>query len=122
LTKAQPHRSREARIDQEVVVDAYTSDERAMGWYYYLEGKLRFPFTATCTKRRATSPFTVGESLSVIGLAPEEDCMAEIIVLTNFSGRTLGVPLAQLQPRKVSTATKQAIQDWHYWVAMGYQY
>ncbi len=93
-----------------------------MGWYYYLEGKLRFPFTATCTKRRATSPFKVGESLSVIGLAPEQDCMAEIIVLTEFSGRTLGIPLAQLRPRKVSTATKQAIEDWHYWVAMGYQY
>jgi Calcium binding len=104
LTKAQPHRSprREARIDQEVVVDAYTSEERAMGWYYYLEGKLRFPFTATCTKRRATSPFKVGESLPVIGLAPEQGCMAEIIVLTEFSGRTLGIPLAQLRPRKVS--------------------
>jgi len=48
--------------------------------------------------------------------------MAEIIVLTQFSGRTLGVPLAQLRPRKVSTATKQVIEDWHYWVAMGYQY
>lgn len=116
------NRRREARIEQEIVVDAYTSDERAMGWYYYLEGKLRFPFTATCTKRRATSPFKIGESLSVIGLAPEEDCMAEIIVITEYSGRTVGVPLAQLRPRKVDTATKQAIEDWHYWVAMGYQY
>jgi|SRR5665213_916286 len=126
MTKAQSHRDsrREARIDQEAVVDAYTSDERAMGWYYYLEGKVKFPFTAICTTRRATSPFAVGESLSVIGLAPEEDCMAEIIVITEFSGRTLGVPLAQIRPRNadVSTAAKQAIEDWHYWVAMGYQY
>jgi hypothetical protein len=28
---------REERIDMEVVVDAYDSGERAMGWYYYLE-------------------------------------------------------------------------------------
>ena len=41
----------------EIVVDAYTSDERAMGWYYYLKGNLRFPFAATRIKRRATSPF-----------------------------------------------------------------
>src|SRR5204863_30738 len=83
----------------------YTPDERVMGWYYYLEGKLRFPFTATCIKRRATSPFKIGESLSVTGLAPEQDCMSEIIVITKYHGRALGVPLAQLRPRKVDAAT-----------------
>jgi len=93
-----------------------------MGWYYYLERKLRFPFTATCIKRRATSPFKVGESLSITGLAPEDDCMSEIIVITTWHGRALGVPLVQLRPRNVDTATKEAIEDWHYWVTMGYQY
>jgi hypothetical protein len=83
---------------------------------------LRFPFTATCIKRRATSPFKIGESLSATGLAPEEDCMSEIIVITKYYGRAQGVPLAQLRPRKVDPTTKQAIEDWHYWVAMGYQY
>ena len=34
----------------------------------------------------------------------------------------IGVPLAQLRPRKVDAATKEAIEDWHYWVAMGYHY
>lgn len=71
------NRRRETRIEQEIVVDAYTQDERAMGWYYYLEGKLRFPFTATCIKRRATSPFKIGESLSITRLAPENDCMTQ---------------------------------------------
>lgn len=33
---------REDRITMEIVVDAYGSDERAMGWYYYLEDKLNF--------------------------------------------------------------------------------
>lgn len=124
MTKVKPQRNRrrEERIEQEIVVDAYSSDERAMGWYYYLEGKLRFPFTATCIKRRATSPFKIGESLSITGLAPEDDCMSEIIVLTEWHGRSLGVPLAQLRPRKVDAATKQGIEDWHYWSAMGYQY
>ena len=124
MTKVKPQRNRrrEERIEQEIVVDAYSSDERAMGWYYYLEGKLRFPFTATCIKRRATSPFKLGESLSITGLAPEDDCMSEIIVLTEWHGRSLSVPLAQLRPRKVDAATKQAIDDWHYWIGMGYRY
>lgn len=37
---------REHRIEMEIVVDAYGSEERAMGWYYYLEDKLEFPFKA----------------------------------------------------------------------------
>ena len=31
---------REQRIIMEAVVDAYDSGERAMGWYYYLDGKM----------------------------------------------------------------------------------
>jgi hypothetical protein len=35
---------REDRIHSDAIVDAYGSEEQAMGWYYYLEGKIRFPF------------------------------------------------------------------------------
>jgi hypothetical protein len=27
-----------------IIVDAYNEEEQAMGWYYYLDGKLNFPF------------------------------------------------------------------------------
>ncbi|MDB9529784.1 calcium-binding protein [Oscillatoria sp. CS-180] len=37
---------REQRIDGEIIVDAYSSEEVAMGWYYYLEKTLQFPFSA----------------------------------------------------------------------------
>jgi hypothetical protein len=40
----------------EAVVDAYNEEERAIGWYYYLDGKLNFPFLARCATRRSTSP------------------------------------------------------------------
>ncbi|MFZ1061286.1 MAG: calcium-binding protein [Candidatus Rokuibacteriota bacterium] len=39
----------------EIVVDAYDEQERAMGWYYYLQDQLRFPFTATCIAKRSIS-------------------------------------------------------------------
>jgi len=116
------NRRREARIEQEIVVDAYTSDERAMGWYYYLEQNLRFPFDARCTRKLAISPLQVGESVTVSGLAPEEHCMGEIIVMTRWQGRPLGIPLTQLSPHAVDTVTKTAVDDWHYWVARGYHY
>ena len=51
------NKTREQRIEMEVVVDAYNAEERAMGWYCYLEEKLKFPFKARCKSKRAVSPF-----------------------------------------------------------------
>ncbi len=41
MPKVAKNASREHRIDMEIIVDAYNEDERAMGWYYYLEDTLR---------------------------------------------------------------------------------
>lgn len=67
------NRSREHRIEQEIVVDAYTSDERAIGWYYYLEEKLAFPFRAKCNAARGISPLEKGAEVEVLGMAPADD-------------------------------------------------
>jgi hypothetical protein len=48
------NKERERRIDMEIVVDAYNEVERAMGWYYYLQGGLKFPFKVRCIRKRAT--------------------------------------------------------------------
>lgn len=90
-----------------------------MGWYYYLEAKLRFPFQARCLKRRPTSPLKVGDIVNVTALAPEEDCAADMIVLIRLDRRTFGVPLSQLEPCDVDDNTAEAIADWHYWRATG---
>ena len=116
------NRQREARIEQQIIVDAYTAEERAMGWYYYLEEKLDFPFAARCTKARATSPWRIGDVVTVLGLAAEEDCMAEIVVKTRCHDRKLAVLLAQLSPENADPETREAIDDWLYWIAMGYQF
>lgn len=63
----------------EAVVDAYNETERAMGWYYYLEGKIEPPFNAKCTARRVISPLKVCQVVSVLGMAPEEECESEIV-------------------------------------------
>ena len=107
---------------EEIVVDAYGPDERALSWYYHLEYHLRFPFEATCITRRATSPLKVGESVTITGRAPQDYCDTEIIVLTRWHDRPLGVPLSQLAPQGVDADTAEAIADWHYWSAMGYRF
>ncbi|MGB5103432.1 MAG: calcium-binding protein [Steroidobacteraceae bacterium] len=116
------NRVRERRIEQQIVVDACGPDERALSWYYYLENQLRFPFEAICHTRRATSPLNIGDSVTITGLAPDDDCGGEIIVLTRWHERPLGVPLTQLAPQQVDPGTAEAIADWQYWTAMGYRF
>ena len=119
---AKPERDplREARIQDEATVDAYGPEEQAMGWYYYLERKIRFPFQAKCIAAKAVSPLLEGESVEVRGMAPEEACASDMLVLIKWQGRTMAVPLSQLQVIKGNNATNEAIADWHYWVAQGY--
>jgi len=81
----------------EIVVDAYGPEEQALGWYYYLEDRLVSPFQAECIEKRRISPLRVGETVEVIGMGPEDDCMHEMFVAVRWSGRTMGVPLAQLK-------------------------
>ena len=111
---------REERIQNEIEVDAYGPGEQAMGWYYYLEDRIRFPFQAKCIVAKAVSPLLKGETVEVQGMAPEEACSGDMLVLIKWQGRTMAVPLAQLQAIKGNKATDEAIADWHYWLAQGY--
>ena len=113
---------REERITMEIVVDCYNESEQAMGWYYYLQDKLRFPFTAQCIARRAISPLRVKNEVTVIDMAPEEECEHEMVVMIRWEKDGLGVPLSQLKPIAADTQTVQAVEDWHYWVKQGYQF
>lgn len=111
---------REDRIHEEAIVDAYGPEEQAMGWYYYLENKLTFPFSATCTAVKITSPLRKGEEVEVLRMAPENACAKDMLVLVRWQGRKLAVPLAQLCAIEPDELTDEAIGDWHYWVAQGY--
>ena len=112
--------ARERRIARDIVVDAYTENERAMGWYYYLEGALQFPFRARCIGRPAVLPLRPGDEVEVVGMAPEEECQREMFVLIPWERRRLAVPLAQLEGIMADRKTVQAIGDWHYWTRKGY--
>ena len=113
---------RERRISMEIIVDAYGPEEQALGWYYYLEEHVRFPFVARCVRERKLSPLRVGEEVEVEGLAPEDDCMHEMFVMIRWCDREMGVPLAQLEAIEADAEMEEAIGDWHYWVARGRQF
>jgi len=121
--KAKRDKEREQRITMEIIPDAYDHEERAMGWYSYLEDRLQFPFTATCIAKRAISPLRVKDEAEVIDLADENECQHEMFVTIPREKDGLAVPLSQLKPVRATDAqTKQAVEDWHYWVRMGYEF
>ena len=122
MPRVKENKARERRIEMEVVVDGYNSEERAMGWFYYLDERLKFPFKARCKSKREISPLRVGEDVDVMGMAREKECESEMFVRVRWSDRRLAVPLSQLEPRGVDATTREAVGDWHYWVSQGYKF
>lgn len=122
MPRAKRDEVREQRIDAEAVVDAYGEAERAMGWYYYLERKLPFPFTARCTNKRATSVLAVGEKVKVVGMASETECEHGIFVTVSWQRRRVAVPLSQLEVIDGDDETREGVDDWRYWVSRGYEF
>jgi hypothetical protein len=120
MARSKQNSKREERIDMEIIVDCYNESECWSGWYGYLEDKLRFPFSAKCRKLRDGSPLKKGEVVEIVGMVDNgSHGLPEMTVKVKWQGRTLGVPLEQLEGVKVDPITKEAIADWHYWCAQG---
>jgi len=122
MSEVEKDEAREHRITMEAIVDAYGGEEQAMGWYYYLDDKIQFPYQAKCIQERRISPLKLGETVKVTQMSSEEECMREMFVEIEWRNRNFSVPLAQLHPIHVDKETQEAIEDWHYWVARGYEF
>ena len=59
--------------------------------------------------------------VEVTGMTSEDDCLHEMLVEVRWQERTFGVPLSQLEGVSVDEEAREAIEDWHYWIARGYQ-
>jgi Calcium binding len=76
---------REERIHMEAIVDAYNQEERAMGWYYYLDERIRFPFQAKWTSRQRPQ----GRDVEVIEMSPEDECLRDMFVEVRYQEGTV---------------------------------
>jgi len=122
MARTKLNAERERRIEMEVVVDAYNEEERAMGWYCYLEEQLAFPFEGRIRKAMTSSPLRPGQTVTVTRLAHEDLCRVGIFVWVSSNQRDLVAPLAQIIPLNCDKATREAIADWHYWHDQGYAF
>lgn len=116
MTRAEKDEEREERIEMRIIVDTYSSEEQAMGWYAYLGDTMDFPFEARCVTEQEESPLEEGETVRVVGMSPIEPTLSQMFVSIKWMGRKLGVPLEQLEPVDASRDTEQAIADWQYWL------
>ena len=121
MTKPEKDAEREQRIEDEIIVDAYGPEEQAMGWYYFLQDNLLFPFTASCIGEMETSPLCEDDEVKVMGMASEDTCQHDMFVKVRWEGRSLAVPLSQLNvSAEADEDTGEAIGDWHYWIDQGH--
>ena len=122
MSKLEQDDIREERIMMEAVVDAYNEEERAMGWYYYLEDRLNFPFPAKWVSRKKPD----GRKVTVIGMSPEDDCLhdmfVEVIYREGEFEDVFSARLSDIQPLDTDSETEEVIGDWHYWIKRGYEF
>jgi hypothetical protein len=97
-------------------------DERVLGWYCSLNEKLDVPFRARCLAARSISPLEVGDEVEVIRMPAGDECEREMFVAIRWGKRQLAVPLGQLEAIGADDQTRKAVEDWHYWVGMGYEF
>ncbi|BAQ63927.1 calcium-binding protein [Geminocystis sp. NIES-3709] len=107
--------TREERIDFQIVVDAYDDEERRMGWYYYLQDNLNFPFSAKWLNGK-------DRDVTVVDLSPEDDCLDNMFVEVEYDDDQFSVQLEDIEPIDVDEVTQTAIDDWKYWVERGYEF
>lgn len=127
MTRIPKDPEREERIVMEIVVDAYDSEERVLGWYYYLDEQISYasePTLARCIRDRAVSPLQVGDEVEILRMAPEEECRCDMFVMIPWDKHggkpELAVPLSQLEVIHGEESVREVVEDWHYWIDRGY--
>jgi hypothetical protein len=82
----EPDEERKERIEMEIIGDAYTQDEQAMGWHIYLEETMDFPFEARCIAEQEVSPLKKGETVRVVGKPSSEPSLRQQRTLQPHKG------------------------------------
>lgn len=112
---------REQRITMEILVDAHTPEVQAMGWYSSLEDRLHFSSWPGASPNVASRPCASATRSRSPGWPPKRSASTRCSSSSAGNTDPLAVPLAKLEGVAVDDQTRQVIEDWHYWVAQGYE-
>jgi hypothetical protein len=73
-------------------------------------------------KNAGSWPLKISQTLTVVAIADEDECLREMFVEIEYEDDTLSVPLSQIAVISENSDTRQAVEDWHYWIAKGYRF
>ncbi|MBU7584915.1 MAG: calcium-binding protein [Nostoc sp. TH1S01] len=126
MSSVERDETRENRIATEIIADAEDKEDRAMGWYYYLEEALNCPFMAKWAKKSRKTSTIEEKTVEVLGMAPDDECLKDMYVeVADINGKdddVYSAKLSDIKPIDADGDTEQAIADWHYWLARGYKF
>lgn len=105
---------REHRIDYEIIVDAYDQEEQNMGWHYYMEETLNFPFKAEVKIKKRNQTELI-QKVDVLELTSDEGFKNDMKVGVSYNEDVFNVPLLSLTNIEADEKTIEAIEDWRYW-------
>ncbi|MEL7120102.1 MAG: calcium-binding protein, partial [Bacteroidota bacterium] len=107
------------KIDYEIIVDCYDDYEVNMGWYYFFEEALEFPFEAEINLKTRNGKTNLTK-VDVLGIATEEGNFDEINEISlevspKGSETTLDVVLSKLKNLKANQSVIEAFEIWNFW-------
>lgn len=112
--------SRRNRIEYEVIVDCYDEYEMAMGWFYYLNDNLKFPFKASIVGDIKIDSLQEGDSIIVtefINSSKDDVSMYNFLptVWIEKGEHIYDIPLVNVKSVDCDDDTFNTIEDWRYW-------
>ena len=73
-------------------------------------------------RKKNRAPLKPGDQVTVFGLLDSEDSGGPFSALITWKGDELAIPLSQLRAVNASAELTEALADWRYWVARGYEF
>ena len=103
----------------EILVDAYGEEEKAMSWFTYADEVMQFPFKAKLAlldeSRRA-----VKVKVQVLGLKQSTNDLRPLRVEVLHAGLIWTVELAELRKVEADAGTAEVVGVYGYWVGASY--
>ncbi len=109
---------REERIRDEAIVDAYGDEEIISSWYYYLDERLHFPFTAMVYTHRSGNTWYAAQ-VEVKEMADMSRCGYWQMWIRGALSLQKNIPLhfflSDVTEVEEDEERIMALEDWNYW-------
>lgn len=107
-------------IEDEIIVDCYDEYEATMGWFYYLQDNLSFPFKAKISVETGTTNLKIGDTVNVVELMNSDEKMISIddfkaTVGIEYGEHIYDIPLEEIKGIDCNQKTDEVIEVWYYW-------